>query len=156
VHKSTTPPLQSPAFLSVRVSPETRKRIKALAADRGQSVQDLVGRVLDRFLAEQDRRPPVLSDVVGRLRAHADVLRQRGVGALWVFGSVARGDARPDSDVDLIAEFAPGRRMSLTGFASLREDLSALLGAPVDLAEWSVLRPHVRDAAEREAVQVFR
>jgi predicted nucleotidyltransferase len=156
VHKLTTDlKQQQPAFLSVRVSPETRNRIKALAAGRGQSVQDLVGSVLDRFLAEQDRQPPVLSDVVGRLRAHAPALQQRGLAALWVFGSVARGDARPDSDIDLLADFVPDRRMSLTGFASLREDLSALLGAPVDLAEWSVLRPYIRNAAQREAVQVF-
>ncbi len=150
--------MEPPAFLSVRVSPETRNRIKALAAGRGQSVQDLVGDVLDRFLAEQDRQPPALSDVLGRLRAHASALQQRGVTSLWVFGSVVRGDARPDSDIDLIAEFASDpsdRRMSLTGFASLREDLAALLGAPVDLAEWRVLRPHIRAAAQREAVQVF-
>jgi predicted nucleotidyltransferase len=155
VHKATIAAMEPPAFLSVRVSPETRNRIKALAAGRGQSVQDLVGDVLDRFLGEQDRQPPALSDVLGRLRAHASALQQRGVTSLWVFGSVVRGDARPDSDIDLIAEFASDRRMSLTGFASLREDLAALLGAPVDLAEWRVLRPHIRAAAQREAVQVF-
>lgn len=99
-------------------------------------------------------RPPC-PNVLGRLRAHASALQQRGVTSLWVFGSVVRGDARPDSDIDLIAEFASDRRMSLTGFASLREDLAALLGAPVDLAEWRVLRPHIRAAAQREAVQVF-
>jgi predicted nucleotidyltransferase len=155
VHKAANSPAEPVAFLSVRVSPEARNRIKALAAGRGQSIQDLVGGVLDRFLAEQDRQPPALADVLGRLRAHAPALQRRGVSALWVFGSVARGVARPDSDIDLIAEFAPDRGLSLTGFASLRQDLSALLGAPVDLAEWRVLRPHIRATAEREAVQVY-
>ena len=155
MHNATDKSTQTPAFLSVRVSPTTRNRIKALAAGRGQSVQDLVGSVLDRFLAEQDRQPPVLSDVLGRLRGHVPALQQRGVAALWVFGSVARGNARPDSDIDLVADFEPARRISLTGISSLREDLSVLLGAPVDLAEWATLRPHVREAAQREAVQVF-
>lgn len=130
-------------------------RIKALAAGSGLSVQDLIGGVLDRFLAEHDRQPPVLSDVLGRLRTQEAVLRQRGVATLWVFGSVARGDARPDSDIDLIAEFVPDLRLSLTGFASLRDDLSAWLGAPADLAEWRILRPHIRAAAQREAVRAF-
>lgn len=155
MHNATDKSAQPPAFLSVRVSPTTRNRIKALAADRGQSVQDFVGSVLDRFLTEQDRQPPVLSDVLGRLRGHAPALQQRGVAALWVFGSVARGDARPDSDIDLVADFEPARRISLTGISSLRQDLSGMLGAPVDLAEWAILRPHVREAAQREAVKVF-
>ncbi|WP_256444246.1 hypothetical protein [Siccirubricoccus sp. G192] len=43
----------------------------------------------------------------------------------------------------------------MTGFASLRADLSEMLGAPVDLAEWHILRPPVREQAERDAVQVF-
>ena len=156
MHKTSPTAQDPPAFLSVRVSPETRNRIKALAAGSGQSVQDLVGTVLDRFLAEQDRQPPILADVMARLRAHAPTLRQRGVAALWVFGSVARGNARADSDIDLIAEFAPECRISLTGFAALREDLSGLLGAPVDLAEWRVLRPDIRAAARHDAVLVWQ
>ncbi|MBV1795884.1 hypothetical protein [Siccirubricoccus sp. G192] len=42
-----------------------------------------------------------------------------------------RGEARPDSDIDLAAGFAPEVRLSLTGFASQRADLSAMLGAPM-------------------------
>ena len=93
--------------------------------------------------------------VLTRLRAHADDLRRHGVGALWLFGSTARGEARPDSDVDLVVDFDPVARVSLTGLASLRADLSEMLGVPVDLAEWRILRPPVRERAEREAVRAF-
>jgi predicted nucleotidyltransferase len=143
------------AFLSIRVPPGTRSRLKALAAARGQSVQDLVGDLVERFLTEQDRRAPALAEVVARLRGREAELRARGVASLAVFGSVARGDAGPESDVDLAATFDPAARVSLTGLAALRADLAEVLGAPADVVEWEALRPAMRSAARREAVRVF-
>jgi len=144
----------SPAFLSVRLPQATRDRLKAAAAARGETVQELVGSLVEQFLAEE-RKAPGLAAVLRVLRAHAQPLQQRGLAGLWVFGSVARGDARADSDVDLMAEFAPGVQMSLVGLASLRAELSDLLHAPADLVERSTLRPAVRAAANREAVRVW-
>jgi predicted nucleotidyltransferase len=148
-------PSSPPAVLSVRLPEATRDRLTAAAAARGETVQKLVGNLVERFLAEQDRAPPALGAIMDKLRAHAQTLRARGVTGLWVFGSVARGEAHPDSDVDLLAEFAPGTRLSLVGLASLRAELSDLLGAPADLMERGALRPAVREAAEREAVRVL-
>jgi predicted nucleotidyltransferase len=147
--------MERAAFLSVRVPPAVRNRVKAAAAARGQTVQDLVGDLVERFLAEENRQPPALSGVLARLREHEADLRRRGITGLWVFGSVARGEARPDSDIDLVAELDPAARVSLTGLASLRADLADILGAPVDLAEWVILRQPVLDRARREAVQAF-
>jgi predicted nucleotidyltransferase len=118
-------------------------------------MQDLVGTLVERFLADQDRAAPTLATVLSVLRAHAPSLRGRGITGLWVFGSVARGDAHPGSDVDLFAEFDPDIRLSLVGLASLRAELSELLGAEADLAERNTLRPAIRAAAEREAVRVL-
>ncbi|MFZ4410185.1 MAG: nucleotidyltransferase family protein [Paracraurococcus sp.] len=143
------------AFLSVRLPPEVRNRVKAAAAARGQTVQDLVGGLVAHFLAEQDRKPPSLPAILTHLREHEADLRQRGIAGLWVFGSVARGDARLDSDIDLIADLDPAARVSLTGLASLQADLADLLGVPVDLAEWGTLSPPVLGRARREAVQAF-
>jgi predicted nucleotidyltransferase len=145
----------TPAFLSVRLPEATRDRLKALAAARGETVQDLVGSLVERFLIEEDRKPPALGAVRSKLRAHAPALISRGVTGLWVFGSVARGDARVDSDIDLFAEFDPGAPLSLIGLASLRAELSALLGTTADLVERSALRPTAREAAERDAVRVL-
>lgn len=145
----------TPAFLSVRLPEATRDRLKAAAAARGETVQGLVGSLVERFLANEDRKAPTLATVMGKLRAHAQPLKDRGITGLWVFGSVARGDADPDSDVDLFAEFDPDTRLSLVGLASLRAELSDLLQAPADLVERSALRPSVREAAERDAVRVL-
>ena len=145
----------SPAFLSVRLPPATRDRLKAAAAARGEkTVQRLVGSLVERFLAEQGRASD-LATVLRVLRAHEKPLRQRGLAALWVFGSVARGEGRADSDVDLMAEFDPATKLSLVSLASLRAELSDLLQTPADLVERSALRPAVREAADREAVRVW-
>ena len=146
-----------PAVLSVRLPSPSRDRLKAAAAARGETVQGLVGALVERFLAEEGRRAPELAAVLGALRQAGPGLRaRRGVRGLWVFGSVARGGVRPGSDVDLLCEFEPGARVSLVGLASLRAELSALLGAPADLAERGALRPGAaRDAAERDAVRAL-
>jgi uncharacterized protein len=128
-------PASISAVLSVRIPAPSRDRLKAAAAARGETVQDLVGGLVERFLAEDGRRAPELAAVLGALRAGAPSLRERGVRGLWVFGSVARGEARPGSDVELMADFEAGARVSLVGLASLRAELSELLGAPVELAE---------------------
>ena len=96
-----------------------------------------------------------LPTIAALLRDGEAQWRSAGVSRVRVFGSVARGEAKLDSDIDLIAEFAPEARLSLTGLASLRADLAGLLGASVDLAEWAILKPPVREQAERDAVQVF-
>lgn len=145
----------TPAFLSVRLPEAIRDRLKAAAVARGESVQGLVGSLVERFLAEEDRTAPDLALVMGKLRSHAESFRRRGITGLWVFGSVARGDAHPGSDVDLFADFDAGAHLSLVGLASLRADLSDLLGVPADLVERGALHPAVREVAEREAVRVL-
>ena len=100
-------------------------------------------------------RPPALPAVLTRLREHEADLRRRGIAGLWVFGSVARGEAGWTATSTWSPKFDPAARVSLTGLASLRADLADLLGGQVDLAEWGILRQPVLDHARREAVQAF-
>ena len=134
--------VSTPAVLSVRLPAPTRDRLKAAAAARGETVQGLVGTLVERFLVEDGRRAPELAAVLGALRAGAPALRARGVRGLWVAGAVALGEARPGSGVELLCEFEAGARVSLVGMASLRAELSALVGAPIELAEWSGADAH--------------
>jgi predicted nucleotidyltransferase len=97
----------------------------------------------------------VLDDIVSLLRAEEAELRRRGVEHLAIFGSVARGDARPDSDVDIAVDIEQGRSFSLIRMEDTRLLLQDRLGRPVDLGETASFRPQLRAAFERDRVPVF-
>lgn len=87
------------------------------------------------------------------LQRHLPELRQRfGVKSLSVFGSVARDDAGDASDVDVLVEFQGDT--TFDGYFGLKEALEGLLGAKVDLATPSMLKPRIRPRIEREAIHV--
>ena len=93
------------------------------------------------------------TEIIQLLRQHRDELRKRfGVKSLAVFGSVARGEAGPESDVDILVEFesSPG----FDGYMALKFYLEALLGRKVDLVMKSALKPWARDVVLREKVDV--
>lgn len=89
------------------------------------------------------------------LRANKDALRAKGVIHAAVFGSVARGEARPDSDIDLMIDLRAGKRFSVYDFAKLQADLSDLFARKVDLVEERALKSLVREEAMRERVNAF-
>ena len=96
-----------------------------------------------------------LSGPVGRrVRRHRKDLvaaaAAHGVSNLRVFGSVARGEDRPDSDVDLLADLPPG--LSLFGLSRLEADLEGILGARVNLIPAADLKPGVRERVESDLI----
>ncbi len=86
------------------------------------------------------------------LAAHREELRRRGVRSLAVFGSVARDEARPDSDVDVLVELE--RPMGLLGFIDIQLYLEGILGCTVDLGTPDTLKPAIRERVLHEAVRV--
>lgn len=93
--------------------------------------------------------------VIAKLKAHEAELRGLGVAALYIFGSVAEGKARPDSDVDLFFDPTPDARFSLFDLAGLKVHLTDALGADADVHMRQYLNRHIRPNAEAEAVKVF-
>jgi uncharacterized protein len=73
--------------------------------------------------------------------AIAELCRRYHVKELSVFGSAARGDMRPDSDIDRLVDFDAGARVGLIAYAGLMLDLSSLLGRKVDLVDKAGLKP---------------
>lgn len=86
------------------------------------------------------------------LHAQFNRLRERyGVQHMWLFGSVARGEDEPGSDVDIVVEFA---RPSFDDFMNLKFDLESQLQRPVDLVTRSAIRPRMRLYIESEAIAI--
>ena len=79
-----------------------------------------------------------------------EVCRRYGVARLEVFGSVSRGDAKPESDVDVLYELEPGARLGW-GIEKLVDDLSVILGRRVDLVSRNALHEQLRDKVLAEA-----
>lgn len=86
------------------------------------------------------------------LREHLPQLHELGIRSLSMFGSVARGDFSPDSDVDLLVEFDPP--LTFDRYIRAKFYLEDLLSRPVDLVFPDTLKPRVRPNAEREAIRV--
>jgi predicted nucleotidyltransferase len=84
----------------------------------------------------------------------AALCRRHGIRRLALFGSVLHGDVRPDSDVDVLVEFEPGRVPGLR-FIAIEDELSRLLGRKVDLNTPGFLSPHFRDRVLREAFLLY-
>jgi predicted nucleotidyltransferase len=93
--------------------------------------------------------------VIAKLRQNEPELKACGIARLSLFGSVARGDNNPASDVDLMAEFDRAKRFSLFSLSGVRLQISDILGVPVDLAERRMLKADVKARAERESILVF-
>jgi predicted nucleotidyltransferase len=91
-------------------------------------------------------------ELLALIRAHRDELEHLGVNTLSVFGSMARGQVRDESDVDVLVDFA--RPVGLFEFARLKLYLEDLLGRPVDLVTPQALRDEFRESILREAVRV--
>ena len=95
-----------------------------------------------------------LQDLVIDREALAAVCRRHGIRRLALFGSVLRGDAGSDSDLDILVEFEPGRTPGLR-FITIQDELSGLLGRKVDLNTPGFLSPHFRDRVLREAFPLY-
>ena len=95
------------------------------------------------------------NEVLAVLKAHAAELRARGVARVALFGSLARGEARPDSDVDLMVEIEPSSRIDLYDYVGIIHYLQDLFDVGVDVANREGLKEYVRPSAERDAVYSF-
>jgi uncharacterized protein len=87
------------------------------------------------------------------LTNHQTALKEFGVSSLMLCGSVARDEARPDSDVDLLVEF--DRPVGLFTFVRLKRYLEEILGSSVDLGTPDSLKPYLKEAVTQEVIRAF-
>ncbi|MBW4618143.1 MAG: nucleotidyltransferase family protein [Cyanosarcina radialis HA8281-LM2] len=93
------------------------------------------------------------AEVLGILEIHREPLQALGVKSLDLFGSVARDEAHPDSDVDLLVEFAI--EATLFDLFRVQHYLEEILGCQVDLGTRAALRQHLRQPVLQEAIRAF-
>jgi uncharacterized protein len=93
-------------------------------------------------------------EIIARLNRHRPELEAMGIDHVRLFGSLARDQGGPESDVDLVVEFRPSVRV---GFAivSIHRRLEEIVGAKVDLLRAPIRPPALKDAIEREGVYAF-
>lgn len=92
---------------------------------------------------------------IAGIARHAEALKARGIAAAYLFGSTARDQRRPGSDIDIFIDIEPGHRFSLLDLIAAQHFLEDELGTPVDLVTRAGLHPMLRDGIEREAIQVL-
>ena len=89
------------------------------------------------------------------LRANERDLRARGVVRVAVFGSVARNEARKNSNVDILIEIDPRARISIYQYVGLKRIIAGLFPGKADVVEAKALKPGISDTARRDAVYAF-
>ncbi len=94
------------------------------------------------------------TEAITRLREHEAELKGLGVEHLYLFGSTARGDANPDSDVDLFFDHARGK-LSLFGLMNVKERAAQILGRKADIMTRDSLHKTLRQRIEAAALQIF-
>ena len=93
--------------------------------------------------------------VIATLCAHERELRDRGVLHAALFGSVARNEAKPESDIDILIELEPDAPVGVFEYVGITQYLADLFPNRVDVANRSNLKALVRPSAERDAVYAF-
>jgi uncharacterized protein len=95
------------------------------------------------------------ASTLNRLKSLEADLRAKGVSALYLFGSAARGEASAQSDIDLSFDVAPDAKFNLFDQAQIICELSEALGTKVDFVPRRSIHPYIRAKVEAEQIKVF-
>jgi predicted nucleotidyltransferase len=90
-------------------------------------------------------------DIIARLKENEAGLRRRGVRHAALFGSCARGEARPASDIDIMIEVDPSARIGVYEYVAIKDYIAGLF----DVVRRGRLRPYVGHAAAQDAIYAF-
>ncbi|PIG91568.1 nucleotidyltransferase family protein [Gloeocapsopsis sp. IPPAS B-1203] len=100
----------------------------------------------------QNHSIPSPEEVIISIIRNSEQIAKFGVKAIALFGSVARDEARPDSDIDILVEFEG--TPTFRNYVKLNRYLEDLLGRKVDLVDWDTLRPEIRSNVEKDIIPI--
>jgi predicted nucleotidyltransferase len=95
------------------------------------------------------------NEAIEKLRQQADAIRALGATSLYLFGSVARDEAGPSSDLDLFIDYDPDKKFSLVDLTGIKLFLEDELSTDVDVTTRNSLHPRLKDKIEHSAIRIF-
>lgn len=98
---------------------------------------------------------PGVEEAAQTLRSHEGELRRLGVRHAPVFGSIARGEARPESDIDVLVEIDHNRPIGVFEYARVKLYIAGIFQQPVDVVSSRTLKPLLRENILQDAIRVF-
>ena len=128
---------------TIKLRSETKRMLELLKRHPRETYDDVVRRLIG-----EAKTPPSSRIFEEAVR----YLRKRGIRDIAVFGSRARQESRPDSDLDLLVSLPSG--MSLLDHVGMEMELSSLLGVKVELVSREAVSPYMRETIEGEAVRI--
>jgi uncharacterized protein len=142
--------------LSFRLESQAAASMRAKAAADGKSVTAYLEQLVMRDLAQTSNSRPVLARVLQLLRQNRVDLERAGIRHAEIFGSVARGEDTPNSDVDILVDLDPKLVDDLFAYSRVQRTLQNLVGRPVDIARKGRPRSPEMDAEiARDAVHAY-
>ena len=143
--------------VSIRLDEGLLAHARRAAAAQHRTFTNYVETLLrSRGATTSEKNPrPAFAEAIQLLRRSRPQLEAMGVRHAAIFGSVARGTERPDSDIDILIDADPAKVNSLFAYGGIQEFLQERLGREVDLKDRARLPAHVRDAAEQEQLIAF-
>jgi len=94
-------------------------------------------------------------EILQMLKEREADLRAHGVTHAALFGSVARDEQRPDSDIDILVDLDPAVVATMFGYAGLKDYVASLFQGPVDVIDSEALKPRLRPHAATDAIYAF-
>jgi len=137
--------------LTLNIDPPHVTAIKQHAKKTGVSASRLVTRFIDGLTTETP--PPSLGATIRELRANRDNLTDKGLLNVAVFGSVARGDEKPGSDIDLLVKTSDD--MDAFRLAGIQSDIQKILGSHVEIVTLNEFNNSFDRSVQEDVVIAF-
>lgn len=146
------------AIVNIKIDPKTKREAQRVASDLGLSLSAVIKGHIRQFIETREVHFSHTNEIkyihVREIKNKVlPVLRKAGVTRAALFGSVVRGGATKNSDIDILVDL-PEKR-SLLDFVGLRLELEEVLGKEVDLVEYSTIKPRLRREILGNQVQIL-
>jgi uncharacterized protein len=141
--------------LSFRLDAEAAEAARAKAASTGKKLTAYLEDLVVSDLTAGPKSRQTLVEVIRLLRANRGELEKIGIRHAEIFGSVARGEDLPDSDVDILVDLDPAIVRDLFAYSRVQRTLQDLVGRRVDIARRGRTRPELDVELIRDAVHAY-